>query len=70
MRWARRPPASKNAARRSPCGVCGERFGGRSGEANGAQGRNRTTDTLIFSQVLYRLSYLGNSREAISTKTR
>ena len=26
---------------------------------NGAQGRNRTTDTLIFSQVLYRLSYLG-----------
>ena len=25
----------------------------------GAQGRNRTTDTVIFSHVLYRLSYLG-----------
>jgi hypothetical protein len=29
------------------------------GEANGAQGRNRTTDTVIFSHVLYQLSYLG-----------
>ena len=38
------------------------------GEANGAQDRNRTSDTLIFSQVLYRLSYLGHSRDAISTK--
>jgi hypothetical protein len=27
----------------------------------GAQGRNRTTDTCIFSAVLYRLSYLGFS---------
>jgi hypothetical protein len=26
---------------------------------SGAQGRNRTTDTCIFSAVLYRLSYLG-----------
>gem|GEM_PF-5562218 len=26
---------------------------------NGAQGRNRTTDTGIFSPLLYRLSYLG-----------
>src|SRR3546814_2857715 len=26
---------------------------------NGAQGRNRTTDTMIFSHVLYQLSYLG-----------
>jgi hypothetical protein len=26
---------------------------------DGAQGRNRTTDTMIFSHVLYRLSYLG-----------
>jgi hypothetical protein len=25
----------------------------------GAQGRNRTTDTGIFSPLLYRLSYLG-----------
>jgi hypothetical protein len=28
-------------------------------EINGAQGRNRTTDTMIFSHVLYQLSYLG-----------
>jgi hypothetical protein len=26
---------------------------------NGAQGRVRTTDTAIFSRVLYQLSYLG-----------
>ena len=30
---------------------------------NGAQGRNRTTDTVIFSHVLYQLSYLGLSDE-------
>jgi hypothetical protein len=29
---------------------------------NGAQGRNRTTDTVIFSHVLYQLSYLGGWR--------
>ena len=29
---------------------------------NGAQGRNRTTDTRIFSPLLYQLSYLGTSR--------
>ncbi len=28
----------------------------------GAQGRNRTTDTVIFSHVLYQLSYLGFAR--------
>src|SRR3954452_21865510 len=28
---------------------------------NGAQGRNRTSDTGIFSPLLYRLSYLGPS---------
>jgi hypothetical protein len=27
---------------------------------DGAQGRNRTVDTRIFSPLLYRLSYLGN----------
>lgn len=26
---------------------------------SGAQGRNRTTDTAIFSRLLYQLSYLG-----------
>jgi hypothetical protein len=29
------------------------------GRRHGAQGRNRTTDTVIFSHVLYQLSYLG-----------
>jgi hypothetical protein len=29
------------------------------GDFDGAQGRNRTTDTVIFSHVLYQLSYLG-----------
>jgi hypothetical protein len=28
----------------------------------GAQGRNRTTDTAIFSRMLYQLSYLGISK--------
>jgi hypothetical protein len=28
---------------------------------NGAQGRNRTTDTAIFSRMLYQLSYLGTA---------
>ncbi len=32
------------------------------GKANGAQGRNRTTDTAIFSRMLYQLSYLGISQ--------
>ncbi len=28
-------------------------------KANGAQGRNRTSDTRIFNPLLYHLSYLG-----------
>ncbi len=31
---------------------------------NGAQRRNRTTDTWIFSPLLYRLSYLGKKKLA------
>jgi hypothetical protein len=31
-------------------------------EADGAQGRDRTTDTAIFSRMLYQLSYLGAAR--------
>ena len=31
-------------------------------DLSGAQGRNRTTDTVIFSHVLYQLSYLGAGR--------
>jgi hypothetical protein len=32
------------------------------GKLNGAQGRDRTTDTAIFSRMLYQLSYLGAVR--------
>ena len=32
----------------------------------GAQGRNRTTDTAIFSRMLYQLSYLGDPEPAIA----
>ena len=32
------------------------------GKRHGAQGRNRTTDTAIFSRMLYQLSYLGPRR--------
>ncbi len=31
------------------------------GRTNGARGRNRTADTMIFSHVLYQLSYPGNA---------
>ena len=34
------------------------------GQVDGAQGRNRTTDTAIFSRMLYQLSYLGRSRKS------
>ncbi len=34
---------------------------------NGAQGRNRTTDTAIFSRMLYQLSYLGTAVPACMT---
>ena len=33
---------------------------GFAGLSGGAQDRNRTSDTAIFSRVLYQLSYLGN----------
>ena len=38
------------------------------GEGSGAQGRNRTTDTRIFSPLLYQLSYLGVSRTGCGRK--
>jgi hypothetical protein len=38
-------------------------------QSGGAQGRNRTTDTCIFSAVLYQLSYLGpRAREGEADK--
>ena len=37
---------------------------------NGAQTRNRTTDTGIFSPLLYRLSYLGKNGGSDETRTR
>ncbi len=39
----------------------GNREGGREPPEFGAQGRSRTTDTAIFSRMLYQLSYLGIS---------
>ena len=39
-----------------------------SGRENGAQGRNRTTDTAIFNRMLYQLSYLG--ADPASARTR
>jgi hypothetical protein len=32
-------------------------------DITGAQGRNRTADTRIFSPLLYRLSYLGKEKD-------
>ena len=40
------------------------------GMMNGAQGRNRTTDTAIFSRMLYQLSYLGVLRRVNGRKVR
>ena len=37
---------------------------------NGAQGRNRTTDTAIFSRMLYQLSYLGMLSEGRKEKVK
>ncbi len=34
-------------------------------EKGGAEGRNRTADTTIFSRMLYRLSYLGTEAKCI-----
>ena len=36
---------------------------------NGAQGRDRTTDTAIFSRMLYQLSYLGIDRRGSIVRT-
>ena len=38
--------------------------------SSGAQTRNRTTDTGIFSPLLYRLSYLGKNGGSDETRTR
>jgi hypothetical protein len=38
-------------------------------ELCGAQGRNRTTDTCIFSAVLYQLSYLGPRSRPLEAAT-
>ena len=40
-------------------GEIGEKNGRVTSQKCGAEGRNRTTDTRIFSPLLYRLSYLG-----------
>jgi hypothetical protein len=49
----RRSPASREP-------LAGEGVAGfQSAKQDGAQGRNRTTDTAIFNRMLYQLSYLG-----------
>jgi hypothetical protein len=45
MRFRKKRPGTKAGANRPG--------------SDGAQGRDRTTDTVIFSHVLYQLSYLG-----------
>ena len=40
----------------------------RSARKSGAQSRNRTSDTWIFSPLLYQLSYLGKSLSALEEK--
>ena len=37
---------------------------------NGAQGRSRTTDTAIFSRMLYQLSYLGAGESGVISPRR
>ena len=39
------------------------------GEGGRGQGRNRTSDTAVFSRVLYRLSYLAWNRPARRERT-
>ncbi len=60
-RWGAAPVADflRNRLAAARSGSAAPRF---AGAADGAQGRIRTTDTLIFSQVLYQLSYLGTAR--------
>ena len=55
------PPRRPDDALPPAGGVLYQRHPGRarSNDFNGAQGRNRTTDTAIFSRMLYQLSYLG-----------
>lgn len=61
------PPVGRGNERHANGGILP--FSGRlwsfveaSGRANGARGRNRTADTVIFSHVLYQLSYPGIGR--------
>jgi hypothetical protein len=55
---------SRPFAPRSSMGAGREEGPASLGSGDGAQGRNRTTDTVIFSHVLYQLSYLGFSAVA------
>ena len=48
--------------------VSDERYDQSLGE--GAQGRSRTTDTAIFSRMLYQLSYLGTGRSGVVAQPR
>ena len=48
-----------------PKAICAEALGRASAQIGGAQARNRTTDTRIFSPLLYRLSYLGTPGSSV-----
>src|SRR5262245_27708270 len=39
------------------------------GFSNGAEGQNRTADTVIFSHVVYPLSYLGTAERSRAKRT-
>lgn len=53
-------PRRRRKAGGRTAAFAGRDFAGSGGwKEDGAQGRNRTTDTVIFSHVLYQLSYLG-----------
>jgi hypothetical protein len=55
-----------------PGGVAGERSGNLAAPMpiGGGQARNRTTDTRIFSPLLYQLSYLANESRSIPNRSR
>lgn len=53
-RLGHQSPSEEPRAPLRPHSACGS-------EKNGAQSRNRTSDTRIFSPLLYQLSYLGKA---------
>src|SRR3546814_191624 len=63
----RRPPRSTRTDTLFPYTTLFRSVSGSDKSRNGAQGRSRTTDTMIFSHVLYQLSYLGTREEPVGS---